>query len=548
MQAHDSLSVQRRPLDVEDYIDIARRHKSWIVGPFFIAIVVTVVGAFLWPNTYVSTATIKVVPQQVPEEYVRSNVNQMMSDRVSSMAQSVLSRSNLTTMIQTLELYPRERSRLPMEDVIEKMRKDIGISRVGGYGGGDGPKAVPAFQISFAYTDRIKATKVVSDIVTKFIDQSLREQSQVGQGTSSLLRDEWERSKKEMERLDTALAEFRAKNMGRLPEEQQSQLGQMNALQTRMTNLNGAMSRVSQEKLMLETQLRILKDQMNSLKEPSGVSDIPAQKSDKLLEAERDVANIEKQLSLMREHYTDSYPGIQTANNMLSTAKKKLELAQKEEQNRKPEARVAANPMGAREMRELEASYKRVQSQIEAKDIEAEEYRKDMAQTNNAMKSIQGRLEGAPFSDKQYMELMRDRDLAKARYYDADVKMSKVNISTAMNERKIGESLEVLDPASSPLTPTKPQREMAIGIGAALGLLLGLVLAGAREVKDTSLKNLKDVRAYTQLPILGSIPLLENDLVVKRRKRLAWLGWSLACLAGLVMMTGSIIYYYVTKV
>jgi hypothetical protein len=126
--------------------------------------------------------------------------------------------------------------------------------------------------------------------------------------------------------------------------------------------------------------------------------------------------------------------------------------------------------------------------------------------------------------------------------------MSKVNISTAMNERKIGESLEVLDPASSPLTPTKPQREMAIGIGAALGLLLGLVLAGAREVKDTSLKNLKDVRAYTQLPILGSIPLLENDLVVKRRKRLAWLGWSLACLAGLVMMTGSIIYYYVTKV
>ena len=34
--------------------------------------------------------------------------------------------------------------------------------------------------------------------------------------------------------------------------------------------------------------------------------------------------------------------------------------------------------------------------------------------------------------------------------------------------------------------------------------MLGLCLAGAREVKDTALKNLKDVRAYTQLPVLGS--------------------------------------------
>ena len=40
-----------------------------------------------------------------------------------------------------------------------------------------------------------------------------------------------------------------------------------------------------------------------------------------------------------------------------------------------------------------------------------------------------------------------------------------------------------------------------------MGFVIGLFLAGAREAKDTSLKNLKDVRAYTQLTILGSVPL-----------------------------------------
>ena len=71
---------------------------------------------------------------------------------------------------------------------------------------------------------------------------------------------------------------------------------------------------------------------------------------------------------------------------------------------------------------------------------------------------------------------------------------------------------------------------------------LGLVIAGAREMKDTSLKNLKDVRAYTQMAILGSVPLLENDFVVRRRRRMAWLGWTTACLAAAVVMSGSVVY------
>ena len=74
-----------------------------------------------------------------------------------------------------------------------------------------------------------------------------------------------------------------------------------------------------------------------------------------------------------------------------------------------------------------------------------------------------------------------------------------------------------------------------------------MVLAGAREMKDTSLKNLKDVRAYTQMAILGSVPLLENDFVVRRRRRMAWLGWTAACLIAALMMAGAITYYFQTR-
>ena len=116
-----------------------------------------------------------------------------------------------------------------------------------------------------------------------------------------------------------------------------------------------------------------------------------------------------------------------------------------------------------------------------------------------------------------------------------------------MENRKQGETLELLDPASLPPDPTEPKRPLIIAIGAGLGLLLGMVIAGAREMKDTSLKNLKDVRAYTQMAILGSIPLLENDFVVRRRRRLAWLGGPRPVWWPRSSMAGSVVYYYVDQ-
>jgi polysaccharide chain length determinant protein (PEP-CTERM system associated) len=549
MQPTENFSIPRRAMDVEDYIDLARRHKGWIFGPFLFTVVASVVGVYLYPDNYVSQAVVKIVPQQVPQNMVQSAINQQMSDRINSMAQTIMSRTVLTTIINTFNLYQRERSRMPIEDVIELMKKDIQIAPVASPTGPN--DRVPAFAVTFAYENRLLAQRVVQDLVSRFIDENIRNRSNATFQTTQFIKDQLDDAKKQLDDSENKLASFRMQNNGRLPDQVDSNMRSLAALQAEATFLNSQISRANQEKLQYESNIRIMKDQLNAMTRDASPGGIAAErKSERLVEAERDVQSWDSQLSALRQHYKDSFPDVQNAIARLDIARKKRDEIAAEDAAKKPEGPVAtaSNAQATREARELDANIRRLQSAIEGRDLEIQDYTKQMKRSAESIKAYQGRIETVPLGEKQYADLMRDRDLAKDRYVDLSEKLGKAEIAQEMEGRKQGETLELLDPASLPTTPTEPKRPLVIAVGAALGLLFGVVIATAREMKDTSLKNLKDVRAYTQMAILGSIPLLENDFVVRRRRRLAWLGWTTACLAAAVVMSGSVVYYYVTKV
>jgi hypothetical protein len=126
-------------------------------------------------------------------------------------------------------------------------------------------------------------------------------------------------------------------------------------------------------------------------------------------------------------------------------------------------------------------------------------------------------------------------------------KVARSEVATDLENRKQGETLETLDLPSLPESPSAPNRPLIIGAGLFLGVGIGVGMVILRELKDNSLKTLRDVRAYTQFNVLGSFPLLENDLVIRRRRRVSILGWSTAMLVSIVIVSASMWYYYSTK-
>ncbi|MEN6604006.1 MAG: hypothetical protein ABFD86_16480, partial [Bryobacteraceae bacterium] len=499
-------TASRRPLDVEDYLDMARRHKAWILGPAFLGLVVAVVVAMLWPDTYVARAVLRITPPMVSERLVPSNLSTEMSQRIYAMSQKVLSRTVLISVIEKNNLFANRRKSVPMEDLVEEMQqKRIKIDPIGPAEQSSGHMS-SAFQIAFSYSDRYVAKKVAEDLVSRFTSENLEDRRSQAIQTTDFLTSQLDAARKDLEVIDGRLTTFRLKNAGRLPDQVNSNLQQLNALLTQQTTVNSNINRATQEKLLLETRLKTLQDQINSLKAPPEET-VAAARNERLVAVEREIQNSETTLAALREHYRDIHPDIQKLQTHLSFLRKQRDNILRTEGDRAPAtaARHKA-PTSNREIKEYEAAAAQTKAMITTKDLELAELVKDQKRISTSIETYQKRIDSSPLGEKEYTEVMRDRELASSKFEELSRKQSSSKLATDQENRQLGEQLEVLDPPALPMTPTEPKRLVIIGMGLALGFLLGFCLAGVREVKDTTLKNLKDVRAYTKMIGLGSVP------------------------------------------
>lgn len=248
------LSVTRRALDIEDYIDIVRRHRAWVVGPLFVGLVAGVVTAFLWPNSYVSSGTIRIVPPQVSQRLMQSNISEEMTQRISAIYQTLTSRESMKALIQNFNLYPDERKRMPLEDVLEQMRKDINLGQVQSLASRSTNSRINAFSVSYSYSDRRIAQRVCQDLVSKFIDESIKARSTASIMTTEFFKDQYELARRELEEIDQKIMALRIRNGGQLPDQEGMMISRIGALEAGLQTTSMQISRANQDKLQMQTQ------------------------------------------------------------------------------------------------------------------------------------------------------------------------------------------------------------------------------------------------------------------------------------------------------
>src|SRR5262249_22994849 len=115
----------------ERYWAIWQRRK-WLAISSFAALFALLVGiAVFLPDMYTSTATVLVDQDQLGSLVRPAGANEMdvrqqtIEMRLQTINQQILSRARLQEVIERLNLYPNDRARVPIEDLAERMRRDI---------------------------------------------------------------------------------------------------------------------------------------------------------------------------------------------------------------------------------------------------------------------------------------------------------------------------------------------------------------------------------------------------------------------------------------
>ena len=132
--------------------------KIWspwkIVVAFAVAgVVLAIAFSLLIPNPYVSMAIVK--------------IGDAGRGQLAGTLARVVSRANLTRLINEEDLYKNERAHMPIEDVIEQMKKDIMVTPVESMTGELG-----VIGISFASADAAGAQRITQRLTSQFLDVS----------------------------------------------------------------------------------------------------------------------------------------------------------------------------------------------------------------------------------------------------------------------------------------------------------------------------------------------------------------------------------------
>ena len=178
-----------RQLEWSDYVSIARR-RWWVIAlPAVLAPILAYAGSLWISNRYTSRTSVLVEQQKVPDTLVKPVVEEEINARLATMQEQILSRTRLQPIIERDGLYKKDLGKVPMEDLLDRMRRSISVSPVKA-DFTDRGGSLPGFYISFTADDPKLAQQICGEITSMFVNENLRVREQHAEGTTEFLKSQ----------------------------------------------------------------------------------------------------------------------------------------------------------------------------------------------------------------------------------------------------------------------------------------------------------------------------------------------------------------------
>lgn len=505
--------MKRRPPEISDYIEIFLRRKWWVILPALAVVCLMCVVSVNLPRYYKSSTVIGIDAQKVPTEFVRNTINSDAVQRLQAISQEILSRTRLQKIIEQYGLY-KDKTNLSQEDIIELMRKDIALDVVEDKN--NASHSLGGFKITYTSTSPQTAQQVTRQLGSLFIEENLKLRQSQAEGTSEFISQELEKAKQDLEAQETRIKEFKARYMGSLPEQQSANLQMIGQAQAMLQANSDALSRAQQQK----TYLVSMQDSLEKQKPPPAKTELQ-----NALIAKR------AELTVAKEKYQPNHPDLIRLQNEVAALEQQAKDLAKTEQPNDPKA----------------GSADQMKSQIAMADEEIKARQQKQTELENRIRSLQSKVDVLPAIEQQYSEFNRDYAVASDNYKTLLAKKNASGMSADVEHQAQGEQFRVIDPASLPQKPYKPDLIQLNLIGLVGGLVVGCGLGAMKEFKDAAMYSEKDIRYYLPMPHLGTMPVVMNSESRSERRKVRMRTLMMSA-ATVVLVIGLATYIYIHRV
>jgi polysaccharide chain length determinant protein (PEP-CTERM system associated) len=480
----------------EEILRLLWCRRGIIVGMTVLATLAAVAVGLRIPNTYKSETLILVVPQKVPESYVRSTVPTVIEDRLRVISEQILSRTRLEKVILDFELYPELRAKgAPMEQVVERMRPDITFD----------PIRDDAFKVSFIADTPRKAMIVAERLGQMVIVENASDRQIQADGTNRFLELQMQEARTRLKEHEQKLEDFRRRNAGELPSQVESNLQALRNTQNQITSLSESIDRDRDRRLVLEKSVTdtLTSDAGQGTAESSATA--VSRTLDQLERARGELNALELRLK-------PTHPDVAAKKRQITDLQNKLEV-----EAASPNAAKVPPTASGELIRQARA--RQAQGEIAKLDKEIATKESEIARLKDKATEVQRRIDALPAHESEMVEIMRDYDTQQKIYNALLAKHEDSKIAANLERQKVGEQFRILDPARLPVRPFSPNRLKLDMIGFAVGLVFGVGLAGFLEYRDTSLRTEDEIVKMLVLPVVAAIPILISVSDRRRRRR-----------------------------
>lgn len=481
------------------YLDILYRRRWWLGLSIFTAWAVALVLSLLLPAKYKSETLVLVEQDSVPTQYVTPNISIDLQQRLRSLTEQIMSRTQMARIAAEDHLYGSQPGQTVSEVTVNRMRADITIDLIKPAGQAE----VSAFKIAYSAPNPALAQKVTGQLAFLFIQNSLRDQQQLSEDTTQSLDSQLAAAQKEMEKQDGLLSEFKRQYPGELPEQTMGNVQILAGLQDRLGAATVALHQAEQQNLYLASML-------GASRKPGDTS--PLQIATPL---DLQIEKMKEDLATLSTHYTPRYPDVVHLKEQIANAEKARRLAQNS-----PEATPGQSPggTGSRSERAISPG-SQLESQLKANELEIQNRRQEVKSLERQIGQYQGRLNLSPLRQQQLAEISRNHEQARANYDSLVAKKQQSGMATDLAKRRQGEQFHMIDPPSLAQAPYWPNRLRFSGIGLLAGLLLGLAGIAFLETADARIYSEDDLKRWVEVPVIATIPPLTTAAEIKQRGR-----------------------------